>query len=758
MKRVIKVFVMFAVFSSMTTKVEAQCVVSAYSSADSIICGSCATLSAYGHGQGLTLFQENFNSGFPANWIFTNQIMWNNPCSQNGVDGTTHVWMGDSSGVPRIVRTPEIDLTPASAGITICFDMLLAEQADSTPCEGPDEPDEGIYIQYSIDYDTSWVTIHYFDPNGGFDPDMVNWRNWCFDVPPAAITDHTSFRWFQDNDSGTDFDHWGIDNFVIYAIDPTFQIVWQHDGYNLGASGGVDPNPVCPVSSTTYTVVMSNGTDTCSSQANVNVKMPQLSISVDGDTSICAGDCITLTGDAKVIVRGAKTPAYMNSGSTTVSSGNTSMNINITDLNMTVLQPGAITSVCINEFSFSGTQLCTSFTGCNCNGTIIPMGSTCNIDVGAFEVYLRSPDGCEIMLVPQFEATGTSYSDVCFVPVGGESITIPSFPSAGNWNPEESFSGLDSCTANGLWTMEFEGSGGFGSGSFSGWSISFNDPEISYQGDYYWQPTTNMTGSSTLTPTVCPTASTTYELIVADTAGCVSSSASAFVEIYDCCNITYTASVTQPTCGLNNGSIELVLSAGTYTFDWNNGDTTQSILNAGAGTYSVTITDSVSGCSLDTAFALINNGSPDITDVFSVSTCLGDSMGSASVTTSGGTPPYDYVWSSGHATSTATNLSAGFYFVTVADSIGCTDTISVEIMASDSLIVVAQVTDASASNIADGTIALTISGGTPDYSVVWNTADTTEIASNLYPGIYWFSVSDSNGCWVSDTVVVGFET
>ncbi|MBU1901735.1 hypothetical protein KKG82_05210, partial [Patescibacteria group bacterium] len=79
-------------------------------------------------------------------------------------------------------------------------------------------------------------------------------------------------------------------------------------------------------------------------------------------------------------------------------------------------------------------------------------------------------------------------------------------------------------------------------------------------------------------------------------------------------------------------------------------------------------------------------------------------------------------------------------------------------MASDSLIVVAQVTDASASNIADGTIALTISGGTPDYSVVWNTADTTEIASNLYPGIYWFSVSDSNGCWVSDTVVVGFET
>src|SRR5690606_2783562 len=137
-------------------------------------------------------------------WAFTQQAMFNNPCSPGGVDGTTHIWMGNNSPVPRSLVTLPYDLTPAIAGATICFDLLMATQTGNSggPCEGPDEPDEGVYLQYSTDGGNTWNTVHYFDPNGGTDQQLVNWNHWCFQLPPGAITSNTQIRWFQDNDSG----------------------------------------------------------------------------------------------------------------------------------------------------------------------------------------------------------------------------------------------------------------------------------------------------------------------------------------------------------------------------------------------------------------------------------------------------------------------------------------------------------------------------------------------------------------------------
>ena len=54
--------------------------------------------------------------------------------------------------------------------------------------------------------------------------------------------------------------------------------------------------------------------------------------------------------------------------------------------------------------------------------------------------------------------------------------------------------------------------------------------------------------------------------------------------------------------------------------------------------------------------------------------CNGSSDGSATVTTSGGTAPYTYLWDDGQTTAMAGALTAGSYTVTVTDANGCTET------------------------------------------------------------------------------------
>jgi hypothetical protein len=150
----------------------AQCEVRTTATLDTIVCGDATTLNVFGKGQGPVVFSENFNSGTPTGWgIYPTSHFYKPHCSPGGVDGTSHIWMGSQSAVPRSLETNPYNFSTATAGATICFDMLFATQGNSAPCEGPDEPNEGVYLQYKIG-SGPWVTLHYFDPNGGNDPQL----------------------------------------------------------------------------------------------------------------------------------------------------------------------------------------------------------------------------------------------------------------------------------------------------------------------------------------------------------------------------------------------------------------------------------------------------------------------------------------------------------------------------------------------------------------------------------------------------------
>lgn len=150
-------------------------------------------------------------------------VMFNNPCG-NGWDGTMHVWFGSDSTAPRFLTTPSMDVS--AGNYMIVFDMRFSDHTGNpgTDCEGPDEPDEGIYLQYSLNgLSGPWVTMAYWDPSlspgeGGHVVNLIGWNNYSVVAPDASLSANTRYRWIQMEATGRDYDHWGLDNISVYKI------------------------------------------------------------------------------------------------------------------------------------------------------------------------------------------------------------------------------------------------------------------------------------------------------------------------------------------------------------------------------------------------------------------------------------------------------------------------------------------------------------------------------------------------------------
>ena len=128
--------------------------------------------------------------------------------------------------------------------------------------------------------------------------------------------------------------------------------------------------------------------------------------------------------------------------------------------------------------------------------------------------------------------------------------------------------------------------------------------------------------------------------------------------------------------GLTDGSATVLGVGGTITADygylWNDptAQATATATNLTAGTYTITITDD-NGCSADSTIDIIQPNALTATHTIDAQvTCFGRSDGQATVTPSGGTNPYTYLWDdpAAQTTATATGLSAGTYTCTVTDN------------------------------------------------------------------------------------------
>ncbi len=280
-----------------------------------------------------------------------------------------------------------------------------------------------------------------------------------------------------------------------------------------------------------------------------------------------------------------------------------------------------------------------------------------------------------------------------------------------------------------------------------------------------------------------------YNVVVTDSVGCTASYTTSIIEpdplvvsdtvisIFNGNNVSCYNS--------EDGSIDINVIGGTapYQYIWSSSNTylttnnTQDLSLIPAGQYKVIVTDS-NGCTLEETYDLTQ---PSELNVILSSTlypsgnnisCNGFSDGAIDLEITGGTQNYSYNWTTLNGSGLVSinedqqGLSGGLYSVAVTDANGCTISDSIVLTEPDSLEVLNSVSifnsgnNISCTGLDDGTIDVTVNGGSSGYAYLWTTLDGSglnngnEDQTGLSAGTYNLTVEDINGCMTSTVITL----
>ncbi len=207
--------------------------------------------------------------------------------------------------------------------------------------------------------------------------------------------------------------------------------------------------------------------------------------------------------------------------------------------------------------------------------------------------------------------------------------------------------------------------------------------------------------------------------------------------------------------GQTNGSIDLTVSGDgltPYTYQWSGPggyvSSNEDITNLSAGWYKVTVTDANNAQKVDSAY--VSEGSAILLVFNNTNTsCYGINDGSIDLGVSGGASPYTYYWSTGATSEDINGLSPGTYHVTVTDANFCTTTGSASITSPPTLNIIETISPPSCVPGNDGSIDITVIGGTAPFSYNWSNGSNAEDLYNIDVGVYSVTVTDLNNCTFS---------
>lgn len=291
-------------------------------------------------------------------------------------------------------------------------------------------------------------------------------------------------------------------------------------------------------------------------------------------------------------------------------------------------------------------------------------------------------------------------------------------------------------------------------------------PEYSYE----WRNSSNVLISTD--QTVNNLIPDTYYVTITDNYGYTATASVVISEPDEI--ISPIATISHASCyNYTDGSVTLNVSGGVmaYNMTWYEENTpsiilsTNSILNnVAAGNYVFSMTDA-NNCPHDTTISITE---PESIDIISVEThdlpCPYDiDTGWAVVDFEGGSPDYTFTWTDETMTDLAVNndtilnLTPGNYTIEINDANGCpSDTYDFEILIPESFNLSGITDSVNCYDGSDGSIEVTLTGGTPDYSYSWtpDLGDTNN-PSNLTANTYDLIITDGNSCTINATYEVG---
>ncbi|MFH2144120.1 MAG: T9SS type B sorting domain-containing protein, partial [Bacteroidota bacterium] len=255
------------------------------------------------------------------------------------------------------------------------------------------------------------------------------------------------------------------------------------------------------------------------------------------------------------------------------------------------------------------------------------------------------------------------------------------------------------------------------------------------------------------TTTISDVPAGTYYVTISDLSGCFGFDT---VTIQQPAILSYNDSIVNVSCfGYNNGQIYPNITGGTpsYSYSWigpnSFSSTNTNISNLSPGGYYVTVTDA-NGCSVSGIEFTVSEPEKGIATVIisNPPECNGDINGTAISSVTGGTPPYVYFWSNGDYGSSTTNLGSGEYYLTVVDANFCSRIDTFQVSEPALIYATESISHVSCTGNDDGSISLTVSGGSSPYSYLWNTTtlQTDSVLTDLLAGEYIVTITDYYDC------------
>lgn len=283
---------------------------------------------------------------------------------------------------------------------------------------------------------------------------------------------------------------------------------------------------------------------------------------------------------------------------------------------------------------------------------------------------------------------------------------------------------------------------------------------------FQWSPTAGLSSATAQSPTATPSTTTNYTVTVTDNCGVTRQDSFTYTVLDSVIatlsgdTISCPGTVVPVNVNFTSGNSLFLVSLfdGTnlynYVLDSNGIDTTTNLppqfpVGAGSSTYNVFSITNEFGCG-GAATGTVTVDSDILAGIqttINEPTCNGLCNGSAQVQIPHDNGSYNFFWSNGDIGTTATNLCAGNYDVTITNGGGCSEVVNV-VVTEPSVITNAPLPDVSICPGTTETLSLTLFGGTPPYNYNWSTGDNTQniTVSPSVSTTYSVTATDANNC------------